>query len=258
MSNTAHLVIRFRATVSLSGSSCPMSIAAQEPEIHSAINRLSPSPAQQTYSIWNQHISGRFFLILGYILSTGLSYMYPWNHLRGGWAIHEWPIMDTLVENLINGNYNVYYEIIWGGWAIHGWPIMDTLGEGLMNATTMNATTMNPWVHLYPWNHLRALSYPWMTNHGYLSGESYECNYNESMGTFVSMKSFEWVELSMDVQSWIPWGGVSWMATTMYPWVTMDTFVVHNTSPADSCKLNREGTPWSSRTLKTTAVQAPF
>ena len=31
-------------------------------------------------------------------------------------------------------------------------------------------------------------------------------NYNESMGTFVSMKSFEWVELSMDVQSWIPWG----------------------------------------------------
>ena len=31
-------------------------------------------------------------------------------------------------------------------------------------------------------------------------------NYNESMGTLVSMKSFEWVELSMDVQSWIPWG----------------------------------------------------
>ena len=32
------------------------------------------------------------------------------------------------------------------------------------------------------------------------------------------------------------------MATTMDPWVTMATFVVHNTSPADSCKLNREGT----------------
>ena len=49
------------------------------------------------------------------------------------------------------------------------------------------------------------------------------------------------------------------MATTMDPWVTMDTFVVHNTSPADSCKLDREGTPWSSQqTLKTIAVQAPF
>ena len=35
----------------------------------------------------------------------------------------------------------------------------------------------------------------WMTNHGYLRGGSYECNYNESMGTFVSMKSFERVHL---------------------------------------------------------------
>ena len=47
-----------------------------------------------------------------------------------------------------------------------------------------------------------------MTNHGYLRGGSYECNYNEFMDTFVSMKSFEWVELSMDVQSWISWGGI--------------------------------------------------
>ena len=27
-----------------------------------AIDQLSPSPTQQTYSAWNQHISGRFFL----------------------------------------------------------------------------------------------------------------------------------------------------------------------------------------------------
>ena len=55
--------------------SCPMSIAARESEIHSAIDRLSPSPAQQTYSVWNQRISGRFFLILGYVLFTGLCYV---------------------------------------------------------------------------------------------------------------------------------------------------------------------------------------
>ena len=56
---------------------------------------------------------------------------------------------------------------------------------------------------------LSGLSYPWMSNHGYLSGlveGLMNGNYNESMGTLVSMKSFEWVELSMDVQSWIPWG----------------------------------------------------
>ena len=55
--------------------SCPMSIAARESEIHSEIDRLSPSPAQQTYSTWNQRISGRFFLILGYVLFTGLCYV---------------------------------------------------------------------------------------------------------------------------------------------------------------------------------------
>ena len=148
---------------------------------------------------------------------------------------------------------------------------------------------------MYPWNHLRGLSYPWMPNHGYLRGGSYECNYNKSMGTFVSMKSFEGVELSMDDQSWILWGrvlwmattmnpwvhlypwnhlsglsypwmsnhgylrgGILWMATTMCPWVTMDTLVVHNTSPADSCKLNREGTPWSSRHSKPSQCKHPF
>ena len=68
-------MIRFRTTASLPGDSCPMSIAAWEPEIHSAIERSSPSPAQQTYTAWNQCISGKFFLILRYILSSGLSYM---------------------------------------------------------------------------------------------------------------------------------------------------------------------------------------
>ena len=64
----------FRPIVSLPDSPCPMLIASREPEIQLTINRSSPSPAQQTYSAWNQRISERFFLILGYILSTGLSY----------------------------------------------------------------------------------------------------------------------------------------------------------------------------------------
>ena len=74
MSNTVHLVICFRPTVSLADSPCPTSIASQEPEIQLATDRSSPSPTQQTYSVWNQHISERFFLILENILSTGLSY----------------------------------------------------------------------------------------------------------------------------------------------------------------------------------------
>ena len=115
--------------------------------------------------------------------------MYPWNHLRG--LSYPWMsnhgYLSGLVEGLMNGNHNVY-----------SW--------NHLRGVLWMATTMNPWVHLYPWNHSSGLSYPWMSNHGYLGG------------------------------------GVLWMATTMYPWVTMDTFAVHNTSPADSCKLNREGT----------------
>ena len=51
-----------------------MSIASREPGIQLAIDRSSPSPSQQTYSDWNQRTSERFLLILGYVLSTGLSY----------------------------------------------------------------------------------------------------------------------------------------------------------------------------------------
>ena len=40
----------FRPTVSLPDGSCPMSVAAREPEIQLAIDRSSPSPAQQTYN----------------------------------------------------------------------------------------------------------------------------------------------------------------------------------------------------------------
>ena len=71
MSNTVHLLICFRPTVSLPDSPCPMSIASREAEIQLAIDRSSPSPAQQTYSAWNQCISERLFLILGYVLSIG-------------------------------------------------------------------------------------------------------------------------------------------------------------------------------------------
>ena len=68
MSNTLHLVIRFRPTVSLPDSPCAMSIPSWEPEILLAIDRSSPSPAQQTYNAWNQRVSEKFFLIFGYVL----------------------------------------------------------------------------------------------------------------------------------------------------------------------------------------------
>ena len=36
---------------------------------------MVPNPAQPAYSAWNQCIPERLFLILGYVLSAGLSYM---------------------------------------------------------------------------------------------------------------------------------------------------------------------------------------
>ena len=50
MSDAAHLVIRFRATVSLPDGPRRISRGAREPEIHLAIDQSSPSPAQQTCS----------------------------------------------------------------------------------------------------------------------------------------------------------------------------------------------------------------
>ena len=64
----------FRPIVSLPDGPCPMPIASREPEMQLAIDWSSPTLAQQTYSAWNQRISERFFLILGYVLSAGLSY----------------------------------------------------------------------------------------------------------------------------------------------------------------------------------------
>ena len=51
MSNTVHLVICFRPTVSLPDE------LFDEPEIQLAIDQSSPSPAQQTYSNWNEKFS---------------------------------------------------------------------------------------------------------------------------------------------------------------------------------------------------------
>ena len=93
MSNTVHLVICFRPTVSLPDSPCPMSIASREPEILLAIDRSSPSPTQQNYSTWNQHISERFFLIpQDTIMLLCLSFFFigVWfTRLYNTWKLHK-------------------------------------------------------------------------------------------------------------------------------------------------------------------------
>ena len=90
----------------------------------------------------------------------------------------------------------------WVGWAIHGCPIMDTLGEG---------------------------SYEWQLQciHGYI------CIHE--------IIRVGWAIHGCPIMDTLGEGSYEWQLQC-YPWVTMDTFVVHNTSPADSCKLDREGT----------------
>ena len=66
----------FRPRVSLYDNPCPVFVAFREPEIQSASGQSSPNPAPPTYSAWNYHGPEKFFLILGYVVSTSLRYTF--------------------------------------------------------------------------------------------------------------------------------------------------------------------------------------
>ena len=81
MSNAVQPVTYFRPSVSLYDNPCPMSVAFQKPEIQLASDRSSLSPAPPTYSAWNYHDPENFFLILGYVVFTSLSYTFDFDSL---------------------------------------------------------------------------------------------------------------------------------------------------------------------------------
>ena len=96
----------------------------------------------------------------------------------GDWAIHGGPIMDTLGEGLMNGNYNVSMKSFWVGWAIHGCPIMDTLGKGLMNGNYNESMGTLVSMKSFEWVELSMDVQSWIPwGRGLMNG-----NYNGSMG----------------------------------------------------------------------------
>ena len=120
----------------------------------------------------------------------------PWNYWWEGKdgcyniSMPSWTTIDAQGR----GGGVCIHEIIWGGWAIP-WNTNDGYLRGGSYEWQLQCT------HEIIWG---GWAIPWNTNHEYLSGlVEGLMNGNHNVHPW---NHFEWVELSMDVQSWIPWG----------------------------------------------------